>query len=70
MSDGIHIFNFTPSQSSKKPRASGFLSHKLTRINRIKSTATTKLLDIWGSEKQIITGKGEPGKAENHSNLY
>ena len=71
MLDGIHIFNFTLSQSSKKKsRVNGFLSHKLTRIDRIKSTATTNISDIWGCRKQIITGKGESGKAENHSHLY
>lgn len=54
MLDGIHIFNFTPSQSSKNtPRVNGFLSHKLTRIERIKATATTdNVLDIWGCGKQ------------------
>ena len=67
--ESIYLISLLP-KVQKKPRASGFLNHKLTRINRIKSTATTNLLDIWGCGKQIITGKGEPGKAENHFNLY
>ena len=68
--ESIYLISLFRKVQKKKPRVNGFLSHKLTRIDRIKSTATTNILDIWGCRKQIITGKGESGKAENHSHLY